>query len=104
VADSFGGVRHTLALPTSQITNFPREWKMNRTVEFQKIAPSKVIELPIRTYTATIRQHPDTSQLAADYDKLASIYDELAAELADYVWLPLENEALLQYRAFPETR
>lgn len=92
---------------------------MNRTLEFQKITPAKVIELPshlvveieavlagrdiesfvyqaIQTYTATLRQHPDRSQLAADYDKLAIIYDELAAELADEVWLPLENEALLQ--------
>ena len=94
---------------------------MNRTVEFQKTASSKVIELPshlvaeieavladrdiesfvyqaIQTYTATIRQHADSQQLAADYDKLATIYDELAAELADEVWLPLENEALLGIR------
>jgi hypothetical protein len=92
---------------------------MDSTLKFRERPPSKVIELPshlvaeieavladsdiesfvyraIRTYTATIRHEPESSQLAADYDKLATIYDELAAELADEVWLPLENEALLQ--------
>ena len=50
----------------------------------------------IRAYTASIRKYKEEKQLAADYDQLATIYDELAAELADEVWLPLENEALLQ--------
>jgi len=35
-------------------------------------------------------------RLARDYDELADHYDELAAELADEVWIPLENEALLR--------
>ena len=35
-------------------------------------------------------------ELARDYDELADHYNELAAELADEVWLPLENESLLR--------
>ena len=36
-------------------------------------------------------RQPIQKQLARDYDTLAAIYDELA----DEVWLPAENEALL---------
>lgn len=50
----------------------------------------------IKTYTDTMRRRQEETQLAADYDQLAIIYDELAEELADEVWLPLENEALLR--------
>ena len=42
------------------------------------------------------RAEPLQDRLARDYDELAALYDELAAELADEVWLPLENEALLR--------
>ena len=36
-------------------------------------------------------------RLDSDYSDLADHYDELAAELADEIWLPLENEALLRF-------
>lgn len=36
----------------------------------------------------------EQEQLAKDYDELAAIYFELATELADEIWIPLENEAL----------
>jgi hypothetical protein len=39
--------------------------------------------------------HPLQEQLARDYDDLAALYAELATELADEMWLPVENEALL---------
>lgn len=42
------------------------------------------------------KAHSLKERLARDYDELAEQYDELAAELADEVWLPLENEALLR--------
>ena len=86
----------TVATPTSKVIELPA----HLVAEIEAVLADRDIESfvyqAIRTYTATIRQRPDTSQLAADYDKLATIYDELAAELADEVWLPLENEALLQ--------
>ena len=49
----------------------------------------------IQAYVAALRQRRIQEQLAHDYEALAAMYDELAAELADEVWLPLENEALL---------
>jgi hypothetical protein len=42
------------------------------------------------------KARPLQERLASDYDELADHYDELAAELADEIWLPLENEALLR--------
>ena len=42
------------------------------------------------------RAQPLQERLARDYDELAVLYDELAAEVADEVCLPLENEALLR--------
>ena len=45
-------------------------------------------------FKAQIR-HPFQEQLARDYDDLAALYAELATELADEVWLPVENEAML---------
>ncbi|MEE8392692.1 MAG: hypothetical protein V3S14_18090 [Anaerolineae bacterium] len=35
-------------------------------------------------------------QLARDYEALALMYPELAAETSDELWLPLENETLVQ--------
>ncbi len=35
-------------------------------------------------------------QLAQDYEALAIMYDELADETSDELWLPLENETLVQ--------
>lgn len=49
----------------------------------------------VRAYVSLVRQRSREEQLAKDYDNLADLYDELAAALADEVWLPLENEALL---------
>ncbi|MBX7234636.1 MAG: hypothetical protein K1X65_09650 [Caldilineales bacterium] len=40
--------------------------------------------------------HLVRDRLAHDYDILASMYAELADELADEVWVPVENAALLQ--------
>lgn len=45
-------------------------------------------------YSQSMPSHQLREQLAQDYDDLAAMYDELADELADEVWLPLENEAL----------
>ena len=42
------------------------------------------------------KARPLQERLANDYGELADHYDELAAELADEIWLPLENEALLR--------
>jgi len=42
------------------------------------------------------KAEPLQERLARDYDELTALYDELAAELADEIWLPLENEALLR--------
>ena len=55
--------------------------------------------LDLATYVEFLRFKAQKAQavqerLARDYDELATLYDELAAELADEVWLPLENEAL----------
>jgi len=36
-------------------------------------------------------------QLVVQYDELAAMWDELAEDLADERWLPVENEALLQF-------
>jgi len=57
--------------------------------------------LDLATYVEFLRfkaqkAQPVQERLARDYDELATLYDELAAELADEVWLPLENEALLR--------
>jgi hypothetical protein len=41
-----------------------------------------------------LQAHTVQERLARDYDELTAHYDELASELADEVWLPLENEAL----------
>jgi len=49
----------------------------------------------IRAYVTDLRSHQTEERLARDYDALAAMYDELAVELADEVWLPRENEALL---------
>ncbi len=40
-------------------------------------------------------------RVAQDYDALAAMYDELADELADEVWMPAENAALLQTEKEP---
>lgn len=45
-------------------------------------------------YSQSIPSRQLREQLARDYDELAAMYNELASELADEVWLPLENEAL----------
>jgi restriction endonuclease Mrr len=44
-------------------------------------------------YSQSMPSHKLRERLAQDYDDLAAMYDELADELADEVWLPLENEA-----------
>jgi glycine cleavage system regulatory protein len=49
----------------------------------------------LQTYVTMSRQHRIQVRLARDYDELATMYNELATELADEVWLPLENQALL---------
>jgi hypothetical protein len=54
--------------------------ELARYVEFLRFKAQKALSLQ--------------EQLAKDYDELAAHYDELAAELADDIWLPLENEAL----------
>lgn len=36
-------------------------------------------------------------QLVVQYYELAAMWDELAEDLADERWLPVENEALLQF-------
>jgi hypothetical protein len=46
---------------------------------------------------------PQQAQLARDCDELAASYGELAAELADEVWLPIENEALLRSPCLPSS-
>ena len=56
--------------------------ELERYVEFLRFKAGKSLTLQ--------------EQLASDYDELAASYDELAAELADEVWLPLDNEALLR--------
>ena len=48
----------------------------------------------VHAYVTTLRNQQVQEQLARDYDELAAIYPELAADLADDVWMPLENEAL----------
>lgn len=50
----------------------------------------------VQSYVAKSQQRQIQEQLARDYDELAAMYDELADELADKIWLPAENEALLQ--------
>ena len=50
----------------------------------------------IRAYVTAQQNNQIREQLARDYDALAAMYDELAADLADEVWLPWENEALLR--------
>jgi uncharacterized membrane-anchored protein YhcB (DUF1043 family) len=56
--------------------------------------------LQLARYAEILRSRTEKARslrerLARDYDELAAHYDEIAAELADEVWLPLENEALL---------
>ena len=53
-------------------------------------------------YSQSLQTHQIREQLAQDYDALAAMYDELADELADEVWLPLENEALSRTERLPE--
>jgi hypothetical protein len=48
----------------------------------------------VHAYVTTLHNQKAQEQLARDYDELAAIYPEIAAELADDVWAPLENEAL----------
>ncbi len=50
----------------------------------------------VRSYIAAGQQRRLQKQLAQDYDDLAAMYAELGDELADEVWLPAENAALLQ--------
>ncbi len=67
--------------------------------EAQDLPEASLLELA--RYVAFLRfkakaHHPLQEQLASDYDSLATLYGELATELADEVWLPAENEALLR--------
>jgi hypothetical protein len=48
----------------------------------------------LRFKTRTQELHRE--RLATDYAELSSMYEELREELADEIWLPLENEALLK--------
>ncbi len=50
----------------------------------------------VHAYVTALRNQQVQEQLARDYDELAAIYPELAADLADELWLPAENEVLLQ--------
>ncbi len=54
------------------------------------------VQEAIQAHVTMLRQQQADDQLAKDYDELALMYPDLMAELADEVWLPLENEALLQ--------
>ena len=50
----------------------------------------------LQVYVGMWQRRRIQERLARGYDELAAMYDDLAAELADEVWLPLENEALLR--------
>ncbi len=54
------------------------------------------VQEAVQAHLAVLRQQQTGQQLAKDYDELALMYPDLMADLADEVWLPLENEALLQ--------
>ena len=53
-------------------------------------------------YSQSMPSHQLREQLARDYDELAAMYEELAEELADEIWLPLENEALSRTESLNE--
>jgi len=55
----------------------------------------------VHTYIVADQRRRLQKQLAHDYDALAAMYAELADELADEVWLPAENAALLQTEKGP---
>jgi len=55
----------------------------------------------VQAHITALQQRRIQERLARDYDELAAMYDELATELADEVWLPLENEALLHTEKGP---
>jgi len=55
----------------------------------------RFVRQAVRAYITTTRRRKLQQQLARDYDALAAIYGELTDELADEIWLPAENAALL---------
>jgi len=68
--------------------------------EIQGVQPDvnldSFVRQAVRAYIAAARRRKLQQQLAKDYVALAAMYSELAAELADEVWLPVENAALLR--------
>ena len=78
-------------LPDDTLTELSEfiEFLQFRHQHDKQTAPSVRIE-----YSQTFPSNQLREQLAQDYDGLAAMYNELADELADEVWLPIENEAL----------
>lgn len=68
--------------------------------EIQGIQPGVNLDSFVReavgAYIVADQRRRLQQQLAQEYDALAAMYSELADELADEVWLPAENAALLQ--------
>lgn len=68
--------------------------------EIQGIQPGinldSFVREAVHTHIVTNQRRKLQKQLAQEYDDLAAMYSELADELADEVWLPAENAALLQ--------
>jgi len=56
----------------------------------------------VQAHITALQQRRIQERLARDYDELAAMYDELATELADEVWLPLENEDSPSHRERPD--
>jgi hypothetical protein len=50
----------------------------------------------IHSYVESLLEEKLPQRLDRDYDELAAMYAELASDLADELWLPSENGALLQ--------
>ncbi|MBM4456456.1 MAG: hypothetical protein FJ011_01620 [Chloroflexi bacterium] len=68
--------------------------------EIQGVQPGvnldSFVRQAVRAYITAARRRALQQKLAKDYDALAAMYSELADELADEVWLPAENAALLR--------
>lgn len=70
------------------------------------LSPESLLELArFVDYLYFKAKSPDAleERLARDYEELALMYEELKEELADEVWLPLENESLLATEADDES-
>ena len=56
-----------------------------------------LVNTAVAEYARLWKKRKAHEQLARQYEELAALWAELAGDLADEKWLPVENEALLQF-------